>query len=273
MSNDGVSRRPPIDLLRGAPLSFVLLKRYDPENPIHAEPILRIATKYQLDRIHDSVVSQLALDWPSTLSEWVGFETYMGSRHQGTGSNACFDQIVPEPASAIVVAKTFGISSVLPAAFYSLSRVYLQNDWDKNHRLRLVASIPGPGPHSIDKSVNTHEATARWRMLGLQDFRNLSQGRELMQQATTKILDDLEENPEACSGPCAKAIRTIRRIIRDEQTHSRDILQELNRYQRLPELESASLCENCQLGFCARVYQIRIAFWHDLPDYFNFRRR
>lgn len=66
--------------------------------------VLRLATKYQMDRIRTHIVSLLEADWPSTLKQWDANEAIL--RHQWNDADVpsdpledstVVDSLAPEP--------------------------------------------------------------------------------------------------------------------------------------------------------------------------------
>lgn len=82
-----------------------------------------MASKYQLDHIRERIVSHIESDWPSTLKEWDDADHLLNmEEHESYMKLHGLRSRLPEPAAAIVLARRFGITKILPAAFYELSR-------------------------------------------------------------------------------------------------------------------------------------------------------
>lgn len=102
-------------------------------------------------------MKRVVADWPCTLQEWDRQEAEISAMaNAGTTSGKPCSKLsrsVPEPVAAIAFALEFGCTEVLPAAFYTLSRIPINCDWDR-------ARPPG------ESSVRL----ARWSMLESHNF-------------------------------------------------------------------------------------------------------
>lgn len=94
-----------------------------------------MANKYQVNFIRKKIVERLESDWPQTVSAWERLEseiTTMGDQEDALehpGPFFALDDILPEPATAIRLARDCNIPSILPAAFYHLSRLSISDDY------------------------------------------------------------------------------------------------------------------------------------------------
>lgn len=114
--------------------------RWNANTPLNISPALRLANKYLIEPLRDHLIKTVVRDWPLTLHDW--------DRHQAeicallnlshykfllVGAWAIpYGPKVPEPASAIRFALEFGCLDILPAAFYTLSRISIEHDWDND---------------------------------------------------------------------------------------------------------------------------------------------
>ena len=105
------------------------------------------------------------MDWPTTLDEWLVLEDELekAAREELGLHSLGMDNRFPEPASAIRIALDYNIPSILPAAFYTLSRIRAKEDWlrrrKSNWRYRNV---------DVDNDSVFNRSglrTARWDLL------------------------------------------------------------------------------------------------------------
>ena len=120
---------------------FPIFKHLDPDFPLASNGLMELATKYQVDSLSKRIISHLQEQWPKSLDEYirreVGIKLWANKfdvvppyqKSQSTFVN------FPEPASAIRLASHYNISSILPAAFYSLSTTGFEHTWE--HALKL----------------------------------------------------------------------------------------------------------------------------------------
>ncbi|TFK49000.1 hypothetical protein OE88DRAFT_453896 [Heliocybe sulcata] len=148
---------------------------YDPSRLYHEDVVpvspfwraaMHMATKYMISVIRDRIVENLEKQWPSTLQAWVALKANkrcLEEEWEPEELDAYYDDVVPEPASAIRFARDFGVPSILPAAFYALSLIDPRDDWD---------TCRGPGPYDAD-TLRQGGRSARWHLLGPSDYRGL----------------------------------------------------------------------------------------------------
>lgn len=92
---------------------------------------MKIATKYQVDSICKAIRNRLESEWPRTLEELVRFQNDMTlAKDKFISHPRAVHTSFPEPASAIRLATEFEIPSIFPAAYYILSTIDVDNDWD-----------------------------------------------------------------------------------------------------------------------------------------------
>ncbi|KAG6377978.1 hypothetical protein JVT61DRAFT_14774 [Boletus reticuloceps] len=136
-----------------------------PRSPRYPElitPILDLLRKYGIARMYAQIVRHLESDWPQTLNDWDKLEKEITETKYYSDADR-MDDHSPEPAAAIKLAHRFDIPSILPAAFYHLSRLSIQDDWDKTH---------------TDPSIrHPTKRTAKWGLLSAKDFRCLLLGK------------------------------------------------------------------------------------------------
>ncbi|KAI0692925.1 hypothetical protein C8T65DRAFT_562141, partial [Cerioporus squamosus] len=115
--------------------SEVDIQRWNPETPIIVAPIVRLATKYLIDPLRNHLVKKVVADWPCTLQEWDRQEAEINAMTNPSATSGKdrrkFSRSVPEPVAAIAFAIEFGCTEILPAAFYTLSRISIVMDWDR----------------------------------------------------------------------------------------------------------------------------------------------
>jgi hypothetical protein len=121
--------------------SFLLLHPYQVDTAYLVAGPLKLATKYQVDDLRARIITQLELDWPTTLDSWEKREDYMQKNRSGDDSAS---DIRAHPEPVIRLALECDVPSVLPMAFYDLSRkgVYA-GDSDLLTREDLVTLVRG----------------------------------------------------------------------------------------------------------------------------------
>ncbi|EIM82193.1 uncharacterized protein STEHIDRAFT_23738, partial [Stereum hirsutum FP-91666 SS1] len=149
--------------------------RLHPGTPNAVKGILKMANKYQVDKIRRIIIERLESDWPQSLADWRRLEAeieVMGSdgwahvEDPDTMVHLHLDRRLPEPASAIRLAQEYNIPSILPAAYYQLSRLTVEYDTESVEQ-------------DAEAFVMTHgivQRTAQWSLLEGRDFMRVLRG-------------------------------------------------------------------------------------------------
>ncbi|TDL27772.1 hypothetical protein BD410DRAFT_893958 [Rickenella mellea] len=144
--------------------SEILFDKHDPCVPIDILGVLKLATKYDFRKLRRRIIEQYIPAWPDTLMEWDHLEQTMSTwrRDFNTIAPAYLDEVFPEPGGAVRLARECNIPEILPAAFYSLSRISEEDDWNRYHRSMGVSDC------DLD-ALNDGKRTAHWHMLSIKD--------------------------------------------------------------------------------------------------------
>ena len=137
-------------------------------------PVIKLATNYQIDALRQRVINVIEDCWPRPFEEWIRFNTEisvlrkvrLSSDDALVGGKAFVDH-VPEPASAIRLARDFDIPSILPFAYYTLAGFHSGLPWYQSNQ---------------DNQWNFLRArvlrAARWQLLDANDLLLLIRDRE-----------------------------------------------------------------------------------------------
>lgn len=214
--------------------------------------ILTLADKYAIEKIRQPFASNVEALWPANLKQWDLRER----RVEVIQRNNLLDpsptvhlprqsDLLPEPASAIRFARQFGVSAILPGAFYHLSRMSIPDNWDELER-----------PTSA----------VRWQLLSAQDLLCLMRGQKLLHRTTIDALH-INSFPECSSQPSCNVTGLSDEIV-DSLLHSGDILRCTRHY--LDKLSnSGKLCSACSLEIREHLTSFREGFWERLPNFFS----
>ncbi|EPQ50723.1 hypothetical protein GLOTRDRAFT_50273 [Gloeophyllum trabeum ATCC 11539] len=258
------------------------LKRLDPNTPAQVGPLFEIAAKYEIDNVRSQIVQRLTEDWPTTLYKWDTLEAEIEAmnrdwhfQHKPCGGLSCpeyLDKYLPEPVSAIQLAKKHGVRSILPAAFYHLSRLSIQWGPDGSER------------NEERQRMSRHRGvrTAKWKSLSAEDHYCLHVGRARLKAAVDSQIrgwtfsyhfgegsDEDEDEPD--DDPCSESARwKTRQDILEAVSNADDVLHVLRRFTdvQCDEL-SDGLCSQCLLTFTTEARQLRRDLWGRLPEFFE----
>ncbi|KAF8893391.1 hypothetical protein BD779DRAFT_1436137 [Infundibulicybe gibba] len=231
--------------------------------------ILRLSTKYEVAHLRAGIIHGMHDVWPSTLAQWEVREA------KATASDGVYDprQSTPHPILVINVARVANALSLLPAAFYDLSR-YAPSDISAGY---------------------TCPQTMEHHQLEPEDLMNLLRGREHGSRfLSTFIVNELEgRQPSAACiyqgdlnlsrrRNCQAAFEAITfELLRDVNGvvchRSSDPLFAIAEADLMQSPNQASVrrsslfrvCEYCRLEFSAVVDAAREEFWQRLPLWFN----
>lgn len=251
--------------------SALPFKRLDPRTPYSVKPILSLANKYGMDQLRHRIVEHFEGDWPRSLWQWDKLEFEIKSMLH-TRMTGCYfgsdiechpiDDHLPEPASAIRLGRECDVSSILPAAFYHLSRLSIYDDREEV-RLRHDAD---------DDELSGGRRTAEWRLLENEDFISLLKGREKLAVAANEMLcftdcQQEEHWSDACSASnCWELLQEIR----DACRHSSDILRTTRCYIEKGTY-GEDICQLCCVCIRKELISFRQQLWDKLPDFFGLK--
>ena len=227
-----------------------------PHYPDIVTPILELSKKYGIDRIHDQVKGHLESDWPQTLRDWDNLEKDIKFMTDDPDAVGLIDDHFPEPAAAIKVARQFDIPSILPAAFYHLSRLSILDDWDKT----------GMVPSEYKSTQNHTRRTARWMLLSAQDFRCFLLAKAKFAEIVREW-KDLPGRHKVRSGRGTEECEVAERLwkdIHDRCLQSTDPLALLQ--SRIEFVMGGDYCQTCANGLRDKIRALRREIWDKLGE-------
>lgn len=244
-----------------------------------------MANKYQVDSIRQQIVERLESDWPQSFVDWqrqqaefqvqLEYFTHTNDANFHYEKPSRLDNAFPEPASAIRLARECDIPSILPAAFYHLSRLTIDDDWDTARRKHDPTTHPW-----VVYSPATHR-TVRWPLLTAEDLRCMLAGKAAIRKRvlpTTAIGfcpqdydDPIDEDDEDAEEICQMSSRhsdgSYAKRLREQLLRERDIdlLECIRDIQR--DLAERTLCATCEQRF--KTSLDGDATWRKFPVWFG----
>jgi len=235
--------------------------------------ILRLSTKYLLDCLRAKALAHLSIAWPSDLKSWDARED--AARYEMDSEHAT--RIYPTPIAIINLAREIDAPSLLPSAFYDLSRY--------SYAQVFEASDEGPGDnHFLSPS------------LSLADLKKLTLGKEASQQAVTYLIQSMgnsqSHSPHHSTSPTMRSGGPSRRTCTSAAACRKDFseLVELATQHYLFDRErgcgdplyvaeelgqlkgadlSASECKACAKSLEAWATKEREKIWKAIPSWFR----
>ncbi|KAL5537242.1 hypothetical protein ACEPAF_1065 [Sanghuangporus sanghuang] len=137
--------------------------------------VLRLASKYVIDGLRTRALAHLSTAWPSTLKGWDARE-----EANGGGGGAEDERFYPNPVEVINLAREVNAPSLLPSAFYDLSRYPLSDIFQQCQR-----------NSSSSDALTEHPVLSSLAELSLADTQRLALGKEASQCSITALIRSL----------------------------------------------------------------------------------
>lgn len=228
--------------------------------------MVRLADKYDMENVVAKYLPRIRSDWPTSLEKWdlnEGQVQLFDKYQRATSSPEHADDCFIEPCAAIRFARQQGIDSMLPSAFYHLSRLPPRDDSDDSD-----------SDSDSDDSTDHGRRTARWSLMTTEDYRTLQRGQHAIR---AWVLAQTRQSTSNChvghtgEGPCqnddwwARVIGPqVERILLCEDV---DVLAGLAEMTGSRELEL--LCVSCRIEAQELPKELRSDFWERLPKFFG----
>jgi hypothetical protein len=156
-----------------------------------------------MDHLQDRIVRHVEADWPQSLWQWDMLEAeilVMEETWCNEYKNGPIDDYLPEPTSAIRLARECDIPSILPATFYHLSHLSIEDSWCNAHTSSINPVEPEvPHWHSFYGN-----RTADWTILSAQDYICLLQGKAKLASVADRLfssshMGNVQHSADVCS--------------------------------------------------------------------------
>jgi len=231
-----------------------------------AMPLFHMLKKYEMADVQKLFTPHITEDWPKTLASWDRREDRIDEvleekTPDGEPSEPLTLALTPDPVSAILFAKTFGMKVLLPVAFYDLSRLDVRDDYDV--------------PHSVGRP-------ARWRALPGDCYYVLLAGMGELRRLSETLLNSRKRHvPDAVLGcqcsvgdSCADWYRGAFAKASNLNIEDIDILRHLRTMSSDFESLSRSTIDRSHCMFCCRevslgIREVREEIWRKLPSIFD----
>ncbi|GJE95300.1 BTB domain-containing protein [Phanerochaete sordida] len=266
----------------------------DPDYPLTAEPILKLATKYEVVSMTEHIFDQIKSQWPATLSDYINMELSLASRRscQTALENPPFPSIYfscPEPAAAISVVSKYDTSKIPLAAFYTLSTTGQKYSWSKAKELgQCPQNRPArwellddanlvryfKGKYAVSELHSTLEAVIA------RNARPPSECTPGYHAARAKFNMSLEWEDRQMIKPCAENIssaseKIVKRRICDGSeavsvVHNANLI--MKTYELLDDMPNWELCPSCRSSTRSALQDMMKSTWDSLPMLFGLEK-
>ncbi|KDQ60100.1 hypothetical protein JAAARDRAFT_595770 [Jaapia argillacea MUCL 33604] len=246
--------------------------RRDPCLPLDLEPLLTLCRKYGLDDLLARLLHEFESAWPQTLTQWDALEAEIALEVEAykegrDDSQVYVDRRYPEPIAAIQLAREFEIDTIPPVAFYHLSRLEIDLDYDVIHGYDDTTS-----QRQWDK-LFMGLRSARWGALSAADFRLVLRGRERLSRLHQNLIHEFfrKSNFSSCPGENCCVSTSIEFMAIAERLSAEkcnDLLQFMKVSFMAPEMEKRGFCHNCALKAQNIIGWWRETLWDNLGKVF-----
>lgn len=223
-----------------------------------------------MEHLRHRIIMHVEADWPQSLWQWDRLEAEIRAmreswheEHESPSSGKYIDDHLPEPASAIRLARECDIPSILPASFYHLSRLSI-------HDYRCTPQSRTGALDASNKDISNGNRTAEWSILSPDDYICLLKGRAKL----ISIAQDLFNIGQICNRQHSTATCSLAREltlladIRDICRQSPDLLETLRRYSE-QETFGDRICSRCSIYIRRELKIFRHTVWVQIPEYFS----
>lgn len=217
---------------------------------------LKLADKFLIEPLKDTILSYVREDWPQTLQGWDEREALYARRLKNS-PKSIMDDVAPEPASVIRLARMFEPQLLTPA-FYHLSRL----------PVGAIYSQHGQRPRST-RGVRVH-------LLSAEDREKAMVGRERMLKWIADRLEAASLDTWQCSGGEACHVHIFWRVavLHRSVMRTMDILTTL-RSLRSHKVERGTsqpvedvVCPDCNMRWDQLLAATRQDFFDSLSSFF-----
>ncbi|KAI0291652.1 hypothetical protein B0F90DRAFT_1648531 [Multifurca ochricompacta] len=153
----------------------------DPNDFAIVSGILRLSTKYAMDSLRSKAIAHLNIAWPTSLKGW-DLREDMAHAYDLTSPTE-HASLYPSPIDVINLSRETNVPSLLPAAFYDLSRY-------------TFAQIFEPMDEELSRFRG---AAAAGGTLSADDMRRLALGKEASAHAVSAVIHGMGRGPLAHS--------------------------------------------------------------------------
>lgn len=249
------------------------------------EAVLRLSTKYFVERLHHRCISRITVDWPMSLENWDVRE------RDAIDSEGKYSPrlLSPHPVLLINLARELdGIAFSLPAALYDLSRYGPK---------KIVSGSIAPCPLDFSESCTLPPSPPqKFAHLSSQDLLQVLTGREHGQRFMTAFVEHTLRSPPISPQCCNKDVdqsqtcgqsfyyimlNTLRSIGGIALGRDADPLFTLSQAEGMLDrtdfcdgtdpkvMCTLNVCVACKASFSTKVKEARADVWRLIPNWFG----
>jgi len=249
----------------------------DPADFRMVSGILRLSTKYLVDSLRAKALAHLSIAWPNSLKGWDAREDLARADEMRSGG---MSTIYPSPADIINLAREVNAPSLLPSAFYDLSRYHYTQifEQDDEHNCPSIACLPLSNADlqrlALGKEASQHAITTLIRSMGLHSQPHLlghhghshrSCRRDFSELVTLATQHYLFDRERGCTDPLYVAEELGQPLYDFGQSSS----GEEARFAESRRSAEVSECEACARALATWATRERERMWKMIPLWFR----
>ncbi|KAG5636342.1 hypothetical protein H0H81_008365 [Sphagnurus paluster] len=232
------------------------IQRGDPDIAFKMYGPLKLADRFLIEPLKDTILSYIREDWPLTLNGWDEREALYSRRLQKS-QKCTMDDVAPEPASVIRLARKFE-PRILPLAFYHLTR------------------LPVNATYGQHNQAPRHARGVRGHLLSPADREKAALGRERMMRWVADRMEALMLDTWQCKGDEGCTLHIYWRVVVLHRLVMRtmDVLTTL-RSMRSHKVERGTsdvvedaVCNDCNARWDQTLNEARHNFFDSLSSFF-----
>ncbi|KAG5642049.1 hypothetical protein DXG03_003747 [Asterophora parasitica] len=238
-------------------MSHSPIQRGDPDIAFKMYGPLKLADKFRIDPLRDTIRAYIREDWPHTLQSWDEREALYSRRLKSSPASTTMDDVAPEPASVIRLARKFE-PRILAIAFYHLSRLPINATYGQHNQ------------------APRHARGMRGHLLSPADREKAALGRERMTRWAADRLEALQLDTWQCSVDEGCHTHIYWRVVVLQRTimRSMDVLTTLRSMQShkvergTSEVVEDVVCQECNGRWDQILNEARRDFFDSLSSFF-----
>jgi len=226
-----------------------------PDFPQKSQVLLRLADKYGLDNVKDSLIESFKSHWPKDFKEWEFVEVIRNAVIGRSYTVATWPEaLLPEPITAALMALQYNVKEILPSIFYELHKCRATADWDEHAK--------------TGHQFKPDERGARWDMATAKilHIRNIvaEKGEERVRNAMSHKYTGDRASMQSFTCPSTSVLLCgpILSSKRNELLSCRDWLNTPERIKSW--CSSSGICYRCQNRLASMASEFDAAMWGDL---------
>jgi len=234
----------------------------DPDDFQIVSGILRLATKYLIDSLRAKALAHLHIAWPLDLKAWDAREDTLRNYEVDGFSRG---QRYPHPFALINLAREIDAPSLLPSAFYDISRLSFTQIFETNDDESVRLSMADMQRLCLGKEAMQHTITTLIRNMGVGNYiRQHSTAHSHFRKASSMCLS---------AAACRKDIMELVDLATQHYLFDRERGYEDPLYvaEELGQLKSAefSECKACAKLLESWAAREREKIWKLIPHWFR----